>query len=181
MPGTIEDALSQFKITANTYIVAVTRNVLVDRQILPGLLATPTPYIGIIGSRRRWRETQKLLRADGMTDEQMQRFHSPIGLELQAETPEEIAVSIMAEIIMARRGGTGVRMAVRFIPERRLPDKALDVLDEACAEASLSGRERVTSGCGSCAEPRCPWFGRGGPLAAGCDAGHCCRGGRIPS
>jgi xanthine dehydrogenase accessory factor len=99
-------------VTGNTYIVAVTRNVLVDRQILPKLLGTPSPYIGVIGSRRRWRETVKLLRADGLSDEQMGRFHSPIGLELHAETPEEIAVSILAEIIMLRRGGSGERMAV---------------------------------------------------------------------
>jgi xanthine dehydrogenase accessory factor len=90
----------------------VTRNVLVDRQQLPYLVATKTPYIGIIGSKRRWVETKKLLKADGMTEEQLARFHSPIGLELNAETPEEIAVSIMAEIIMLRRGGTGERMAI---------------------------------------------------------------------
>jgi xanthine dehydrogenase accessory factor len=112
LPGTIEDALAAFNVTGNTYIVAVTRNVLVDRQILPKLLGTPSPYIGVIGSRRRWRETVKLLRADGLSDEQMGRFHSPIGLELHAETPEEIAVSILAEIIMLRRGGSGERMAV---------------------------------------------------------------------
>jgi xanthine dehydrogenase accessory factor len=47
-----------------------------------------------------------------MTEEQLARFHSPIGLELNAETPEEIAVSIMAEIIMLRRGGTVERMAI---------------------------------------------------------------------
>ncbi len=53
----------------------------------------------------------RLLSEDGYTDETLTRFHSPIGLELHAETPEEIAVSIMAEIIMFRRGGTGERMA----------------------------------------------------------------------
>jgi xanthine dehydrogenase accessory factor len=112
LPGAIEDALVAFNVTGNTYIVAVTRNVLVDRQILPSLLETAAPYIGVIGSRRRWQETMKLLRADGLSEEQMGRFHSPIGLELHAETPEEIAVSIMAEIIMLRRDGTGERMAV---------------------------------------------------------------------
>jgi xanthine dehydrogenase accessory factor len=112
LPGAIEDALVAFNVTGNTYIVAVTRNVLVDRQILPRLLETAAPYIGVIGSRRRWQETMKLLRADGLSEEQMGRFHSPIGLELHAETPEEIAVSIMAEIIMLRRDGTGERMAV---------------------------------------------------------------------
>ncbi len=111
LPGTIEAVLDQFKVTTNTFTIVVTRNVLVDRQLLPHLVATPTPYVGIIGSKRRWVETKKLLKEDGMSSEQLARFHSPIGLELNAETPEEIAVSILAEIIMLQRGGTGERMA----------------------------------------------------------------------
>lgn len=111
LPGSIEAALAAFPVTSNTYVAAVTRNVLIDRAILPHLLNTPAPYIGIIGSRRRWEETKRLLLADGLSEEQLQRFHSPVGLELRAETPEEIAVSIMAEIIMLRRGGSGRRMA----------------------------------------------------------------------
>jgi xanthine dehydrogenase accessory factor len=110
LPGSIVEVLDAFKVTANTYTIVVTRNVLVDREMLPHLLATPTPYIGIIGSKRRWLETKRLLKVDGMTAEQMARFHSPVGLELNAETPEEIAVSIMAEVIMIQRGGTGERM-----------------------------------------------------------------------
>lgn len=112
LPGSIDDALAVCPITPQTYVAAVTRNVLVDRQLLPKLLLTPTPYIGIIGSRRRWQETKKLLREDGLTEAQLARFHSPIGLELAAETLEEIAVSIMAEIIMVYRGGSGQRMTI---------------------------------------------------------------------
>jgi xanthine dehydrogenase accessory factor len=111
VPGTIDDLLQLFKVTRNTFIVAVTRNVLVDREILPRLWATPAPYIGVIGSQRRWAETKKQLQADGLSEESLRRFHSPIGLELNAETPNEIAVSIMAEVIMRRRGGTGAPMA----------------------------------------------------------------------
>jgi xanthine dehydrogenase accessory factor len=111
LPGSIEEALAANPLTGQTYVAAVTRNVLVDRALLPKLLATPAAYIGIIGSRRRWEETKKLLREDGLTEAELARFHSPIGLELGAETLPEIAVSIMAEIIMAHRGGTGQRMA----------------------------------------------------------------------
>ena len=111
MAGSVEDALEQFKINHLTYIIVVTRNVSVDRQVLPPLLETPSPYIGIIGSRRRWEETKKLLRVDGLTEEEIRRFHSPVGLDLSAETPEEIAISIMSEVIMVRRGGTGRPMA----------------------------------------------------------------------
>ncbi|MDX1615067.1 MAG: XdhC family protein [Candidatus Promineifilaceae bacterium] len=112
LSGPFEEALAEIRLTANTFIVAVTRNVKVDLEILPRLASSPVPYIGVIGSRRRWAETKRLLRQEGLGEEGLSRFHSPIGLELNAETPKEIALSIMAEIIMLRRGGSGARMAV---------------------------------------------------------------------
>jgi xanthine dehydrogenase accessory factor len=75
------------------------------------LLTTPAPYIGVIGSRRRWAETKRLLLEDGMSEVELERFHSPIGLDLNVETPREIALSIMGEIILVRRGGAVQRMA----------------------------------------------------------------------
>jgi xanthine dehydrogenase accessory factor len=110
LPGNFDDALTANPITANTYVAVVTRNVMIDRQILPKLVNTPAPYIGVMGSQRRWAETKKLLMVDGLVESDLARFHSPLGLELNAETPEEIAVSIMAEIIMVRHGGSGDRM-----------------------------------------------------------------------
>jgi len=110
LPGSIDEALVANPIHQNTFVAVVTRNVSIDRLVLPKLLATPAPYIGVMGSKRRWAETKKLLMADGMTESDLERFHSPLGLELNAETPEEIAVSIMAEIIMVRQGGTGKQM-----------------------------------------------------------------------
>ncbi|MBE2201184.1 MAG: XdhC family protein [Anaerolinea sp.] len=112
LPGDFAAALAQRPLTANTYVVVVTRNVEIDRHILPLLAATPTPYIGVMGSRRRWAETERLLLADGLDETLLTRFHAPIGLELNAETPAEIAVSILAEIIMQRRGGHGKRMSL---------------------------------------------------------------------
>ncbi len=98
----------QTRITAQTYIAAVTRGMPVDVNLIPALLATDAPYIGLIGSRRRWTLTIQALKTErGLTDIQLARIHSPIGLELQAETPQEIAISIMAEITMIRRGGDG--------------------------------------------------------------------------
>lgn len=102
---------AQVPITRQTYIAAVTRGLPVDLQLIPALLATDAPYIGLIGSRRRWALTVKALREEqGLTRDQLQRVRAPIGLELEAETPKEIALSIFAEIIMLRRGGTGQPM-----------------------------------------------------------------------
>ena len=65
----------------------------------------------MIGSRRRWAAALKQLRELGVPEDKLARIHAPIGLELNAETPEEIAVSIMSEIIMLRNGGTGKPMS----------------------------------------------------------------------
>ena len=77
---------------------------------LPSLMKTPARYIGVIGSRKRWLHTRKALIEKGVPEEDLDRIHSPMGLELQAETPEEIAVSIMAEVLQIRNGGTGKPM-----------------------------------------------------------------------
>ena len=69
-------------------------------------------YIGIIGSKRRWQTSREKLLAMGVPEEKLNRVNSPMGLELNAETPEEIALSILAEIVMLRRGGDGGRMGV---------------------------------------------------------------------
>lgn len=105
------EVVMQVPITRQTYIAAVTRGLPVDLQLIPALLATDAPYIGLIGSRRRWALTVKALREQhGLTTDQLQRVRAPIGLELQAETPKEIALSIFAEIVMLRRGGSGQPM-----------------------------------------------------------------------
>lgn len=95
------------EITPSTYLVLTTRGTQLDAAGLPALLETPAAYIGVIGSRRRWSETVRLLNEGGLSDEQLKRVHSPIGLGIGAETPEEIAVSIMAEILQLRGGGSG--------------------------------------------------------------------------
>lgn len=99
------------RIDKQTYVAAVTRGLPVDIHLVPALLATEAAYIGVIGSRRRWALTSKTLRDEqGLTDEQLARVHAPIGLELNAETPKEIALSILSEIVMLRRGGSGKPM-----------------------------------------------------------------------
>jgi xanthine dehydrogenase accessory factor len=97
-------------ITPQTSLVLTTRGVNVDVPGLPALLESQPAYIGVIGSQRRWATTVKALNDAGISDEQLKRVHSPIGLEIGAETPEEIAVSILAEILKLRRGGTGKPM-----------------------------------------------------------------------
>ena len=104
------DVADKVTIHDQTYVLLTTRGVEVDVEGLPALLDSPAPYIGVIGSRRRWETTAKKLREAGMDEGKIARVTSPIGLELNAETPEEIALSMLAEIVMVLRGGTGERM-----------------------------------------------------------------------
>ncbi len=100
-----------------TYVAAVTRGVPLDVALLPYLLRSPAPFIGVMGSQRRWAAAAKQLREQGFTEADLARIHAPIGLELNAETPREIAISIMAEIIAFQRGGTGEPMKQGGTPE----------------------------------------------------------------
>lgn len=106
LPGEAAAVLSEAPIDNRTYVIAVTRGYPFDVAAVPILLETETPYIGVIGSRRRWATTLKELKGMGIEEEHLNRVHSPVGLYLGAETPEEIAVSIMAEIIMLRNRGS---------------------------------------------------------------------------
>jgi xanthine dehydrogenase accessory factor len=106
-PVHLKDLPKSAPIDDQTYVVLVTRGVAIDIPGVPALLETKAAYIGIIGSKRRWLTTKQALFESGLSEEKIQSIRSPIGLELNAETPEEIAVSIMAEIIMLRNGGNG--------------------------------------------------------------------------
>ena len=106
----VEEFVDNFDITSNTYIALTTRGGEVDVAGLPSLLESQAAYIGIIGSKRRWEITRKLLIEKDVSKEKLALVHSPIGLNLGVEKPAEIAVSIMAEILMLQHGGDGKSM-----------------------------------------------------------------------
>lgn len=97
-------------ITQRTYLILTTRGSSVDVEGLPVLLDTQAGFIGVIGSKRRWATTTKELTSRRVDPAKFAKVHSPIGLELQAETPNEIAVSIMAEILMIQAHASGKQM-----------------------------------------------------------------------
>lgn len=104
--GSVTAALQANPVSADSSIVVVTRSPEVDIRILPALLDTPARYIGVMGSRNRWHATKEQLLADGVPAEQLERLHVPIGIEINAETLEEIAVSILSEVVKVNRDGT---------------------------------------------------------------------------
>lgn len=111
--GVFAEVMANHPITLNTYIVAVTRGHKMDEVSLRLVANSLARYIGMIGSKRRVSTVLAHMARDGFSQEVLRRIYTPIGLDIGAETPEEIAVSIMAEIIKVRRGGTGHSMALK--------------------------------------------------------------------
>jgi xanthine dehydrogenase accessory factor len=105
--GDFTEALRSLKITQASHVVIVTRGHRHDEICLREVIKKPARYIGMIGSRRRATTIREHLRREGVGAEHLRRVHSPIGLDIGAITPEEIALAILAEIILARRGGSG--------------------------------------------------------------------------
>jgi len=100
-----DDAEVYRGITADDYVVVMTRGHKDDLTVQAQALKTPARYIGVIGSRRKTAAVFARLREMGYTDAGLQRITTPIGLDIKAETPAEIAVSITAQLILERAGG----------------------------------------------------------------------------
>ena len=93
-------------VDADAYVVVATRGHQHDALIVEQLARQDLRYLGMLGSRRKVALTWRLLVADGVPEERLERIHAPIGLSIGADTPEEIAVSIVAEMIAVRRAGS---------------------------------------------------------------------------
>ena len=103
--GDFAEELERFPITANTYIVLVSRGHKVDELALRTVAERNAGYVGMIGSKRRTRTVLQHLAEEGVDKDELDKVFTPIGLDIGAETPEEIAVSVLGEIILVRRGG----------------------------------------------------------------------------
>jgi len=101
--GPWEEILPKLRINDFSYLVLVTRGHKGDLTCLRWALSTPARYIGMIGSKRKFIEIAKVLESEGVPAEKIERVHSPVGLDIGALTPEEIAVAIVAEMIAVRR------------------------------------------------------------------------------
>ncbi len=104
LAASVEEAFATLAIGAGDYVVVVTRGHAMDEEVVARALRTPAAYIGMIGSKRKVSGVCARLRGRGFSEEELTRLHAPIGLAIGAETVEEIAVSILAEIIAVRRG-----------------------------------------------------------------------------
>jgi xanthine dehydrogenase accessory factor len=101
------DEALEGKLNSNTFVVLLTHDPKLDDPALKIALPSPARYVGALGSPRTHEKRLARLREEGVPEEQLARLHAPIGLKLGASTPEEIAVSIIAEVVAARHGLSG--------------------------------------------------------------------------
>ena len=99
--------LASTEVDARTVLCVLTHDAKFDVPLLEAALKLPVAYVGAMGSRRTHLDRNERLREAGVTESELARLHSPIGLDLGARTPEETALSIVAEIVAERRGGSG--------------------------------------------------------------------------
>ena len=99
------EAFDRVEVRSSTYLLIVTRGHEYDEMLLERALRTPATYIGMIGSKRKVLKAFERLAERGFSVDQLKRVHAPVGLEIGAVTAEEIAVSIVAQLVNVRRGG----------------------------------------------------------------------------
>jgi xanthine dehydrogenase accessory factor len=117
LAGPWEEILPKLRISEFSYLVIVTRGHKGDLVCLRWALTTPARYIGMIGSKRKFIEICRVLEGEGVPTEKLERVHSPVGLDIGALTPEEIAVSILAEIIAVRRNALASVPSLAYKPK----------------------------------------------------------------
>jgi len=99
-----ESVFPKLPVTSSSYLIIVTRGHRDDMRVLRWAAATPARYVAMIGSKRKVISVVKELEKEGLTREQLSRIYAPMGLEIGAISPEEIAISVAAEMIAVRRG-----------------------------------------------------------------------------
>lgn len=122
----LEEQSSAGEIDARTVLCVLTHDAKFDVPLLELALKLPVAYVGAMGSRRTHEDRNKRLREVGVTELELARLRSPIGLDLGARSPEETALSIAAEIVANRRGGSGAALTGAHIPIH--PDVANTVI-----------------------------------------------------
>ncbi|GEK01599.1 XdhC family protein [Streptomyces sp. 1-11] len=111
--------LRRTRTDARTVLCVLTHDAKFDVPLLKAALALPVAFVGALGSRRTHEDRERRLREEGVSPRELARLRSPIGLDLGARTPEETALSIVAEIVAVRRGGTGLPLTGTDTPIHR--------------------------------------------------------------
>jgi len=119
-----QSAFDNIEITEDTHAVMVTRGHRYDEYCLRRLLKSPASYLGLLGSRRRVRAVYRSLLDDGYTMDELSRIYGPVGIDIGSQTPAEIALSIMAELVAIKRGRLGGHMRAQIPKQSRVASSA---------------------------------------------------------
>ena len=128
---TPDEAFPEIPINPNTFIIVATRGHRYDNVALAAAAKTSAKYVGLLGSRRKIIMIYEDLMRAGISKERIEELRAPIGLDIHARTPDEIAVSIMAEILMFRLGGTGMPMKLEQRHVDRIEGKTVAAVPAA--------------------------------------------------
>ncbi|MFB8002567.1 XdhC family protein [Nocardia sp. NPDC056000] len=135
--------LANTRVDARTVLCVLTHDAKFDVPLLEVALRLPVAFVGAMGSRRTHDDRLARLRANGMTEAELARLRSPIGLDLGGRTPEETAVSIAAEIVAVRRGGSGIPLGVSGGPIHRDTVPVPDIHIPDALEPPRNDRKRI--------------------------------------
>lgn len=108
--GDIKDSIEKIEITDKTYVIIVTRGHKYDKDALKGVLNKGATYIGMIGSKKKVKETLEELLKEGFSKDIIENVYSPIGLDISNGSPKEIAISVASEVLKVKNGLTGLSM-----------------------------------------------------------------------
>ena len=139
--GDYRDGFDALPMNANSFVVVATRGHQFDDAAVSGALNTPASYVGLLGSKRKTILIFEELIRNGYDPDQLRRINAPIGLDIGGRTPEEIALSVMSEIVAFRLGGNGGSMKL----QERLLDKAIERAKKSQSGAQV-GAEAVAAG-----------------------------------
>lgn len=114
--GPWEETFPKLQLNEFAYLVIATRGHKGDLTCLRWAIATPARFVGMIGSKRKLIEFYKVLEAEGVSVDRLERVHSPVGLDIGALTPQEIAVSVVAEMVAVRRGAAAAAPSLAYRP-----------------------------------------------------------------
>jgi xanthine dehydrogenase accessory factor len=121
-----EDIFPRLAIHETSYVIIVTRGHRDDMRVLRFAIASPARYIAMIGSRRKVLNVVKELEKEGIARQELERIYAPMGLDLGAISPEEIAISVAAEMIAVRRNPAGRwrSLSMSVFPRDPVPEEA---------------------------------------------------------
>jgi xanthine dehydrogenase accessory factor len=140
-----EEAAGALELMPGDYACVVTHDHALDHRVVKQLLGRPLRFLGMVGSRSKMRTFADALRAAGHGEEEIARLHTPLGLSIGATTPEEIAVSVLAQLIAVRRGAA-IAPGWLTSPDAQRPAQAEKQAGARTARQAASRGTAVTEG-----------------------------------